>query len=70
MAKKRTLNEYRQNKEFGYKNPKTETVIDDYYRKVDFDPQHIVDLIKNFPNDKELGCEIRKYHLHLKNVSQ
>ena len=70
MAKKRTLNEYRQNKEFGYKNPKTETVIDDYYRKVDFDPQYIVDLIKNFPNDKELGSEIRKYHSHLKNVSQ
>ena len=55
MEKNRTLNEYRQNKEFGYKNPKTETVIDDYYRKVDFDPQYIVDLIKNFPNDKELG---------------
>lgn len=70
MAKKRTLNEYRQSKDFGYKNPKTETVIDDYYRKVDFDPQYIVDLIKNFPNDKELGSEIRKYHSHLKNVSQ
>ena len=70
MAKKRTLNEYRQSKDFGYENPKTGTVIDDYYRKVDFDPQYIVDLIKNFPNDKELGSEIRKYHSHLKNVSQ
>jgi hypothetical protein len=53
MAKKRTLNEYRQSKDFGYKNPKTETVVEDYYRKVNFDPQHIVDLIKNFPNDTE-----------------
>ena len=67
MEKNRTLNEYRQNKEFGYKNPKTETVIDDYYRKVDFDPQYIVDLIKNFPNDSDLGKEIRKYYLHIKN---
>jgi hypothetical protein len=70
MAKKRTLNEYRQSKDFGYKNPKTETVVEDYYRKVNFDPQHIVDLIKNFPNDTELGFEIRNYYSHLKKVSQ
>lgn len=65
MTKERTLNEYRQSKDFGYENPKTGTIVEDYYRKVNFDPQHIVDLIKNFPNDKELGFEIRKYYLHL-----
>lgn len=69
MTKERTLNEYRQSKDFGYENPKTETVVEDYYRKVNFDPQHIVDLIKNFPNDKELGFEIRGYYSHLKKDS-
>ncbi|MDB4326317.1 hypothetical protein N9966_00730 [bacterium] len=69
MSKKRTLNEYRQNKDFGYKKPKTETIIDDYYRKVDFDPQYIVDLIKENPNDTDLGEAIRKYYLQLKKIS-
>ncbi len=66
MAKKRTLNEYRQTKDSVYQTQK-EKIVKDYYRIVNFDPQYIVDLIKNFPNDKELGSEIRKYHSHLKN---
>ncbi len=66
MTKKRTLNEYRQTKDSVYQNQK-EKVVENYYRVVNFDPQHIVDLIKNFPNDKELGYEIRNYHTHLKN---
>ena len=70
MAKKRTLNELRQNKDFGYRAPiqKNETVKN-YYDKVDFDPQYLVDLIKNFPNDYDLGGEFRKYFLSLKQSS-
>jgi hypothetical protein len=64
--KERTMNELRQVKTYGYTTPKPKAV-NGYYKKVNFDPQHIVDLIREFPNDGELGKEIRKYHLHLKN---
>lgn len=67
MPKERTLNEYRQSKDFGYNPPKNHKMVKDYYRKVNFDPQYMVDLIKKFPNDKELGREIRNYYLDLKN---
>lgn len=62
MTKKRTLNEIRQVKDSVYTPPKT---VGNYYRKVNFDSQYLVDLIKNFPNDSDLGCEIRKYFLSL-----
>ena len=65
MTKDRTLNEFRQVKDSFYDTTKTK-VINDYYRKVNFDSQYVIDLIKEFPNDKELGKEIRKYYLSLK----
>jgi hypothetical protein len=66
MPKKRTLNELRQNKDFGYKPPVQENKkVKDYYGKVKFDSQHLVDLIKKFPNDQDLGGEVRKCFLSL-----
>jgi len=65
-SKQRTMDELRQVKTYGYTTPKPK-VVNEYYRKVNFDPQHIVDLIRKFPNDYVLGKEIRKYYLHLKN---
>ena len=67
MVKKRTLNELRQSKDFGYKPPtKKEIIVKDYYRTVNFDCQHIVDLIKKYQNNMELGTEIRNYYESLK----
>lgn len=65
MSKERTLNEYRQVKDNVYDTTKTK-VVNEYYRKVNFDAQYVVDLIKEFPNDQDLGEEIRKYYLSLK----
>jgi hypothetical protein len=65
MSKERTLNEYRQVKDNVYDTTKTK-VVNEYYRKVNFDVQYVVDLIKEFPNDRYLGKEIRKYYLSLK----
>ena len=42
-------------------------VVNEYYVKVNFDNQHIVDLIREYPNDLDLGKEIRKYYDNLKN---
>ncbi len=67
MVKKRTLNELRQNKDFGYRPPiKKEILVEDYYRNVNFDCQHVVDLIKEYPNNTELGKAIRGYYESLK----
>jgi len=63
MVKKRTLNELRQEKEYGYKKPET---ISNYYKVVNFDCQYVVDLIKKYPNNMELGMEIRNYYESLK----
>ena len=63
--KERTLDEFRQVKDSFYDTTKTK-VINDYYRKVNFNSQYVIDLIKEFPNDKELGKEIREYYLSLK----
>ena len=65
MSKERTLNEYRQVKDSVYDTTKTK-VVNEYYRKVNFDAQYVVDLIKEYPNNEELGREIRKYYLSLK----
>jgi len=65
MAKKRTLNEIRQVKDSVYDTTKTK-VVNEYYRKVNFDSQYVINLIKEFPNDKELGSEIRNYYNSLK----
>ena len=67
MVKKRTLNELRQSKDFGYKAPiKKEILVEDYCRNVNFDCQHVVDLIKEYPNNTELGKVIRGYYESLK----
>lgn len=65
MSKERTLNQYRQVKDNVYDTTKTK-VVNEYYRKVSFDAQYVVDLIQEYPNDKELGREIRNYYLNLK----
>jgi hypothetical protein len=64
MSKERTIDELRQVKTYGYSTPK---VVNEYYRKVNFDPQYIVDLIREYPNNQDLGKEIRKYYNSLKN---
>jgi len=63
MTKERTLNEIRQVKDSVYTPPK---VVNEYYRKVNFDCQYVIDLIKEYPNNTELGSEIRKYFNSLK----
>jgi len=63
MTKKRTLNEYRQVKDSIYTPPK---VVNDFYRRVNFDCQHVVDLIKEYPNNEELGRAMRSYYDSLK----
>ena len=65
MSKERTLNEYRQVKDNVYDTTKTK-VVNEYYRKVNFDCQYVIDLIKEHPNNQELGNEIRKYYESLK----
>jgi len=65
MSKERTIDELRQVKTYGYTAPKTK-VVNEYYRKVSFDCQHIVDLIKEYSNETELGKEIISYYNSLK----
>jgi hypothetical protein len=43
MPKKRTLNELRQNKDFGYKPPIQESeTVKDYYQKVKFEKLNLI----------------------------
>ncbi len=65
MSKERTLNEIRQVKDSVYDTTKTK-VVNDFYVKVNFDCQYVVDLIKEFPNETELGREIKNYYNTLK----
>lgn len=65
MTKERTLNEIRQVKDSVYDTTKTK-VVNEYYRKVNFDCQYVVDLIKEHPNNEELGKTIRNYYESLK----
>ena len=65
MTKERTLNEIRQVKDSVYDTTKTK-VVNEYYRKVNFDCQYVVDLIKEYPNETELGKEIISYYHSLK----
>jgi hypothetical protein len=64
MTKERTLNEYRQTKDSVYKHPKESGLNE---MKNNLDSQYIMDLVEEFPNDQELGHEVRKYILFLKN---
>ena len=65
MTKQRTLDEIRQVKDSVYTPPKGK-LVNDYYRKVNFDSQYVIDLIKEYPNDQDLGKEIRNYFNSLK----
>jgi hypothetical protein len=65
MAKKRTLNELRQSKSFGYRQPTSHFKIVD--NEPNLDVNYICELCKKFPNNYDLGNEVRKYYLHLKN---
>ena len=49
-----TLNELRQEKEYGYKNPRIK-------KSQTIDIQHIINMLKKYPNDVELGRKVRKY---------
>jgi hypothetical protein len=51
-TKKRSLNEYRQSKEYGYTNPTTV--------KRNSTETRIITLIKKFPNNSELGEAVRR----------
>lgn len=59
VVKQRTLNELRQEKEFGYKQPVVKN------SKPNVDSQHIVDLVMKFPNDADLGKQVRNYLIGL-----
>jgi hypothetical protein len=59
VVKQRSLNELRQEKEFGYKNPVTKT------KKIDVDSKHIIELMKKYPNDGDLGKHVRSYLIQL-----
>jgi hypothetical protein len=57
--KKRTLNELRQEKEFGYKTPTNNN------KTLTIDTELIIDMVKTFPNDTDLGKNIRNYLINL-----
>jgi len=56
MAKKRSLNEIRQEKEYGYENPRKEG-LQSLMLKLGAE---VLALESRFPNDSDLGREIRK----------
>lgn len=51
MPKNRTLNHYRQNKEFGYSNPRSKSSRNSAEDTI----QKIRDLRGQYPNDQEFG---------------
>ena len=67
MTKQEDLYQYllRMGDDSFYDTTKTK-VINEYYRKVNFDCQYVVDLIKEYPNETELGKEIISYYHSLK----
>ena len=67
MTKQEALYQYllRMGDDRFYDTTKTK-VINEYYRKVNFDCQYVVDLIKEYPNNEELGIQIRSYYDSLK----
>ena len=55
VVKQRSLNELRQEKEFGYKNPVVQK------KEINVDSKVIIELVKKYPNDMELGKQVRSY---------
>jgi hypothetical protein len=62
--KKRTINEIRQVKDTNYIPPLSYDAAKKE-KNVEIDPTHVEELIKNFPNDYDLGHELRTYYLKL-----
>ena len=59
VVKQRSLNELRQEKEFGYKHPVVEK------KEINVDSKTIIDMVKKYPNDMELGKQVRNYLIQL-----
>ena len=59
VVKQRSLNELRQEKEFGYKHPAVQK------KEINVDSKVIIELIKKYPNDMERGKKVRGYLLEL-----
>jgi hypothetical protein len=55
VVKQRSLNELRQEKEFGYKHPVVKK------KEINVDSQQIIELVKKYPNDADLGKQLRNY---------
>lgn len=55
VVKQRSLNELRQEKEFGYKHPETKN------KNIIVDSKQIIELVKKYPNDADLGKQLRNY---------
>lgn len=59
VVKQRSLNELRQEKEFGYKNPAVQK------KEINVDSKVIIELVRKYPNDMELGKQVRDYLIQL-----
>ena len=59
VVKQRSLNELRQEKEFGYKNPVVQK------KEINVDSKTIIELVKKHPNDADLGKKVRSYLIQL-----
>jgi hypothetical protein len=59
VVKQRSLNELRQEKEFGYKNPAVKK------KEIKVDSKVIIELVKKYPNDSDLGKKVRSYLIEL-----
>lgn len=59
VVKQRSLNELRQEKEFGYKPPVVQK------KEINVDSKVIIELVKKYPNDMDLGKEVRNYLVQL-----
>jgi len=59
VVKQRSLNELRQEKEFGYKNPEVQK------KEINVDSKVIIELVKKYPNDADLGKKVRSYLIQL-----
>ena len=55
VVKQRSLNELRQEKEVGYKHPAVQK------KEINVDSKVIIELVKKYPNDMELGKQVRSY---------
>jgi len=59
VVKQRSLNELRQEKEFGYKHPVVQK------KEINVDSKTIIELVKKHPNDADLGKKVRSYLIQL-----